>query len=61
MKAQPKSLHTQLNLPLLEPTPVVLPAGQDQQLIPALIELLRSAVSVPQVLKGESHEPQTNR
>jgi hypothetical protein len=61
MKAQPKSSHTQLNLPLLDATPVALPAGQDQQLIQALIELLRSAVSVPRAVKGEGHEPQTNR
>ena len=58
---QPKSPLAQLNLPLLEPTPLALPAGKDQQLIQALIELLRSAASVPPVAEGENHEPQADR
>jgi hypothetical protein len=42
-QTQPKSPPAQLNLPLLEPTPLALPADKDQQLIQALIELLLSA------------------
>jgi len=61
MKAQPKSSLAQLNLPLLDATPVALPAGQDQQLIQALIELLLSAVRAPQAVEGEGHEPQADR
>jgi len=61
MKSQPKSSLTQLNLPLLEPAPLALPAGKDQQMIQALIELLLRAASAPTVAKGESHEPQADR
>jgi hypothetical protein len=61
MKAQPKSPLAQLNLPLLDPTPVALPAGPDQQLLQALIELLLSAVSAPYAVQGEGHEPQVDR
>ncbi len=60
MKAQPKSPFAQLNLPLLHLAPVGLPAGKDQQLVEALIELLLSAAA-PHAAKGESHEPQTDR
>ena len=58
MKSQPKSPLAQLNLPLLEPAPLALPAGRDQQLIQALIELLLSAASA---VEGENHEPQVDR
>jgi hypothetical protein len=61
MKSQPKSPLAQLNLPLLDPTPLALPAGKDQQLIQALIELLLSAASVPTAAEGETHEPQAER
>jgi hypothetical protein len=62
MKFQPKSPLAQLNLPLLDPAPMSLPASQDQQLIQALVELLLSAASVPNPAKGgESHEPQVDR
>jgi hypothetical protein len=57
MKPQPKSPLAQLNLPLLEPTPLALPIDKDQQLIQALIELLLSAASA----QGENREPQTDR
>jgi len=60
MKAQPKSPFAQLNLPLLGLAPAALPAGKDQQLIEALIELLLSAAA-PQAAKGGSHEPQADR
>jgi len=60
MKAQPKSPFAQLNLPLLHPAPVGLPAGKDQQLVEALIELLLSAAA-PHAAKGERHAPQTDR
>ena len=60
MKAQPKSPFAQLNLPLLHPAPAALPAGKDQQLVEALIELLLSAAA-PHAAKGEGHEPQTDR
>jgi|HubBroStandDraft_1064217.scaffolds.fasta_scaffold02077_9 hypothetical protein len=63
MKAQPNSPMSpcaQLNLPLLDPVPAALPAGKDQQLVEALIELLLSAAA-PHAVKGESHEPQADR
>jgi hypothetical protein len=59
-QTQPKSPLAQLNLPLLEPTPLALPAGKDQQLIQALIELLLSA-SAPLPAEVENHEPQADR
>jgi hypothetical protein len=58
---QPKSALTQLNLPLLEPAPMALPAGKDQQLIQALVELLLSAASAPPAAPGENREPQADR
>jgi len=61
MKAQPKSPLAQLNLPLLDSTPISLPPGKDQQLVQALIELLLSAVGAPRTAEGESHEPQADR
>ena len=61
MKSQPKFPLTQLNLPLLEPAPITLPAGKDQQLIQALIELLLSAASAPAAAEGGTHEPQADR
>jgi len=38
-----------------------LPAGKDQQLMQALIELLLSAASAPPAAEGENHEPQADR
>jgi hypothetical protein len=61
MKSQPKFPIAQLNLLLLDPAPLALPAGKDQQLIQALIELLRSAANAPHVPEGEGHEPQADR
>jgi hypothetical protein len=61
MKSQPKSSLTQLNLPLLDPVPLALPAGKDPQLIQALIELLLSVASASTTAKGEGHEPQADR
>jgi hypothetical protein len=61
MKSQPKPPLAQLNLPLLELAPLVLPAGKDQQLTQALIELLLSAASAPLAAEGENHEPQADR
>jgi hypothetical protein len=61
MKSQPKSPLAQLNLPLLEPTPLALPAGKDQQLTHALVELLLSAASAPLPAEVENHEPQADR
>lgn len=61
MKSQPKSPLAQLNLPLLEPVPLALPAGKDQQLIQALIELLLGAASAPLTTEGENHELQADR
>lgn len=60
MKSQPKSPLAQLHLPLLDQAALTLPAGKDQQLIQALIELLLSAASAPTPAKGESHEPQAD-
>jgi hypothetical protein len=61
MKPQPKSPRAQLNLPLLEPVPLALPAGKDQELMQSLIELLLSAASAPRAAEGENHEPQADR
>jgi len=61
MKSQPKSSLVQLNLPLLDPTSIALPAGKDQQLVQALIELLLSAASAPTAAEGENYEPQADR
>ena len=61
MKPQPKSPLAQLNLSLLDPAPLALPAGKNQQLVQALIELLLSAASAPSAPEGESHEPQADR
>jgi hypothetical protein len=61
MKSQPKSPLAQLNLPLLDPTAIALPAGKDQQLVQALMELLLSAANAPTGAEGESHEPQADR
>jgi hypothetical protein len=61
MKSQPKSPLSQLNLLLLDPTPIALPAGKDQQLVQALIELLLSAAGAPTKGEGEAHEPQADR
>jgi hypothetical protein len=51
----------QLHLPLLDPTSIALPAGKDQQLVQALIELLLSAASAPTAAEGENYEPQADR
>lgn len=61
MKSQPKSPLAQLNLPLLDPAPISLPAGKNQQLGKALIELLLSAANAPSAGEGENHEPQADR
>jgi hypothetical protein len=61
MKAQPKSSLSQLKLPLLDPTLVALPPGQEQPLMQALIELLLSAVGAPTAVEGEGHESPTDR
>jgi hypothetical protein len=61
MKPQPKSPLAQLNLPLLEPAPLALPDGKDQQLIQALIELLLSAASTLATAGGENYEPEADR
>jgi len=61
MTPQPRSPLAQLNLPLLEPTPLALPAGKDQQLMHALIELLLNAASASPAAEGENHEPQVDR
>jgi hypothetical protein len=61
MKSQPKSPLAQLHLPLLDPAPMALPTGKDQQLVQALIELLLSAAGAPTASEGENHEPQADR
>jgi hypothetical protein len=59
MKSQPKSTLAQLNLSLLDTVALTLPAGKNQQLIQALIELLLSAACAasPAPAEGETHEP----
>jgi len=47
MKAQSKLNLSQLNLPLLDQIPTVLPADKDEELVHALVELLISAASNP--------------
>ena len=61
MKSQPKSPFAQLNLPLQDLAPIALPAGKDQELIQALIELLLSAASAPAAAEGGNDEPQADR
>lgn len=58
---QSQSPLAQLNLPLLDPKPATLPAGKDQELVQALIELLLSAAVAPTAPKGADHEPQADR
>jgi hypothetical protein len=53
MKSQTKSPLAQLKLPLLDPAGLELPPGKDEQLMQALIELLRSAASAPTAAKGD--------
>jgi hypothetical protein len=40
---------------------MALPAGKDQQLVQALIELLLSAVGAPTAAEGGNDEPQADR
>jgi hypothetical protein len=47
MKAQSKLHLPQLNLPLLDQIPAVLPADKDEELVHALVELLISAANNP--------------
>lgn len=47
MKAQSKLHLPQLNLPLLDQIPTVLPADKDEELVHALVELLIGAASNP--------------
>jgi hypothetical protein len=63
MKPQPKSPLAQLNPPLLNPVPIILPAGKDEQLVQALVELLLNAAGKPNraATEGEKHEPQADR
>lgn len=61
MKSQPKCPFAQLNLALQDPAPIALPAGKDQELIQALIELLLSAASAPAAAEGGNDEPQADR
>ena len=60
MKSQPKSPLAQLNLPLLDPVALPLPAGTEQQLIHALVEMLLSAASASAPTEGEIHAPQAD-
>lgn len=61
MKQELKAPLAQLNLSLLDPTPLTLPPGKDQQLIQALIELLLGAASALPSGKGENLESETDR
>ena len=61
MKPQPKSPLAQLNLPLLDPIPIALPAGKDEQLVQALELLLSAAGGTTAATGGEKHEPQADR
>ncbi len=44
MKSHAKCLFPQLNLPLLNENPTVLPCHRDEELVQALVELLLAAV-----------------
>jgi hypothetical protein len=64
MKSQPKPDPRQLNLALLEPSPAVLPADKNDELVSALVELLLDAAGrhhpKAQPERGH-HESETDR
>jgi hypothetical protein len=59
---KPETPQTQLNLPLLNLTPVKLPSGDQQELALALVDLLvRAAEADKDVMpKGGANESQTH-
>jgi hypothetical protein len=59
---KPQTPHAQLNLPLLNLTPVKLPSGDQQELVLALVDLLvRVAEADKGVMpKGGGNESQTH-
>jgi hypothetical protein len=65
MKAQPKLHFPQLNLPLLDRIPTVLPANKDGELVHALVELLLSAAGNPSPAapdaRGGHNEPEADK
>lgn len=64
MKLQPDSGHLQLNLALLDQSPVPLPEGQSKELTSALIDLLLQAASSQRPAADEApggeHEPEAH-
>jgi hypothetical protein len=64
MKLQPETGPLQLNLSLLDQTPVPLPEGQNKELTSALIELLLQAASgespAAAASSGGEHEPEAD-
>lgn len=64
MKSQPKLHLPQLNLPLLDQSPAVIPADKNEQLVHALVELLLVAAGNPNVsgtdAGGRQDEPEAD-
>ena len=62
MTVKPQTPHGQLNLPLLNLTPVKLPPGDQQKLSLALVDLLVHAADERTTVmpKGGPHESQTH-
>jgi hypothetical protein len=70
LKLQPKEgrneVSAEVSIRATQPSlagsgPIALPAGKDQELIQALIELLLSAASAPAAAEGGNDEPQADR
>lgn len=59
MKSHPKSVHSQLNLALLDRRPTELPSDEQHQLALALVELLINAAA-PGTPAGGPNESETH-
>ena len=64
MKSQPKLHLSQLNLPLLDQIPTAIPAGKNEELVRALVELLLKVAhhANPGIdaARGGDNEPEVN-
>ncbi len=60
MRSQSKHHFPQLNLPLLDATPTVLPSDRCEELVEALVELLLAAAGHPDRTEGGQDEPEAD-